>query len=97
MPPRDPSPELRHVFRSLKLGKLLPTLPERLRHARERKLDPEDVLLTILGDELQRRERQRLSLRALRAGVARWRPVLPTPHQHPNAPSRGPRGPVREE
>lgn len=69
MPPRDPSPELRHVFRSLKLGKLLPTLPERLRQARERKLDPEDVLLTILGDELQRRERQRLALRALRAGL----------------------------
>lgn len=69
MPPREPSPELKQTFKSLKLGKLLPLLPERLRQARERKMDPADVLLTILGDEVQRRDRQRLATRAARAGL----------------------------
>ncbi len=69
MPPRDPSPELRQVLKSLRLGKLLPTLPERLRQARERSLDPEDVLITILSDEVQRRRRQHLALKARKAGL----------------------------
>ena len=69
MPPRDPSPELQQTLRALKLGKLLPLLPERLRQARERSMDPEDVLLTVLGDELQRRQRQRFAMRAQKAGL----------------------------
>lgn len=69
MPPRDPSPELRQILKTLRLGKLLPTLSERLRQARDRKMDPEDVLLTILGDEVQRRARQRYANRALKAGL----------------------------
>lgn len=69
MPTRDPSRELVQILGQLKLGKLLPTLPERLRVARERELDPEDVLLTILGDEVHRRARQRTALRAARAGL----------------------------
>lgn len=69
MPPRDPSPELTQTLKALKLGKLLPLLPERLRQARERKMDPQDVLVTILGDEVHRRQRQRLSARARKAGL----------------------------
>jgi DNA replication protein DnaC len=69
MRPRDPSPELAQTLKALKLGKLLPLLPERLRQARERKMDPADVLVTILGDEVQRRARQRLANRAMKAGL----------------------------
>ena len=69
MPPREPSPDLRRTLKSLRLGRLLPLLPERLRQARQRKMDPEDVLLTILGDEVQRRQRQRFRLRAAKAGL----------------------------
>ncbi len=69
MPPRELSQDLRRVLKSLKLGKLLPVLPERLRQARERQMDPEDVLLMVLSDEMQRRQRQRITLRAKRAGL----------------------------
>lgn len=69
MRPRDPSPELVQTLKALKLGKLLPLLPERLRQARERKMDPADVLVTILGDEVGRRNRQRYANRALKAGL----------------------------
>jgi DNA replication protein DnaC len=69
MRPRDPTPELKQTLKALKLGKLLPTLPERLRQARERKMDPSDVLLTVLGDEVQRRSRRRLARRAAKAGL----------------------------
>ena len=67
MPPRELSKDLVRVLKSLKLGKLLPTLPERLRQARDRGMDPEDVLLLILSDEVQRRDRNRLVARAHRA------------------------------
>jgi DNA replication protein DnaC len=66
---RDIPTELTQTLKSLKLGKLLPTLPERLRQARERKMDPEDVLLTILADEVQRRDRQRIANRSAKAGL----------------------------
>jgi DNA replication protein DnaC len=71
MPQRELSADLRRIFKQLKLGKLLLTLPERLRQARERKMDPEDVLLTVLGDEVQRRDRQRIANRAGKAGLHR--------------------------
>lgn len=67
MPPRELSRDLVRVVKSLKLGKLLPTLPERLRQARDRSLDPEDLLLLLLSDEVQRRDRNRLASRAQRA------------------------------
>ncbi len=69
MRPRDPGPELTKTLKALKLGKLLPTLPERLRQARERQMDPEDVLVTVLGAEVDRRARQRLASRAKKAGL----------------------------
>ncbi len=65
----DVSPELRSAMKSLRLGKLLPILPERLRIARERKLDPEDVLLSLFTDEIQRRDQQRHARRAKAAGL----------------------------
>lgn len=68
-PQRELSQDLRRTLKALKLGKLLPILPERLRQARERQMDPEDVLLVVLSDEMQRRQRQRITLRAQRAGL----------------------------
>ena len=59
--------ELERALKALKLGQLLPILPERLRQANERQMQPADVLLLVLSDEVQRRERQRLIQRAKRA------------------------------
>jgi DNA replication protein DnaC len=70
MPPRELSRDLVRVVKSLKLGKLLPTLPERLRQARERSLDPEDLLLLLLSEEVQRRDGNRIASRAQRAQLA---------------------------
>lgn len=70
MPPRELSRDLVRVLKSLKLGKVLPTLPERLRQARDRGLDPEDLLLLLLSDEVQRRDRNRIATRAQRAHLA---------------------------
>ncbi len=66
---REPSADLVRVLKQLKLGKLLPTLAERLRQARERAMDPEDALLVVLSDEVQRRLRLRVANRASRAGL----------------------------
>lgn len=70
MPSRELSGDLSRTMKRLKLGRLLPVLPERLRQARERDMDPEDFLLMVLSDEDQRRQRQRLSRRAHKAGLA---------------------------
>jgi DNA replication protein DnaC len=70
MPQRDLSSDLQRCLKQLKLGKLIPVLPERLRQARERKMDPEDVLTMVLSDEAQRRLRERLKNRARAAGLA---------------------------
>jgi DNA replication protein DnaC len=67
MSPRKVNRELEQALKALKLGKLLPVLPERLRQAHERAMAPEDVLLLILSDEVQRRERQRVTNRARKA------------------------------
>ncbi len=69
MPPRDLSNDLKRTLKELKLGQLLPVLPERLRQARDRNMDPEDVLLVVLSDEVQRRQRQRVAMRAKKAGL----------------------------
>lgn len=70
MPPRELSRDLVRVLKTLKLGKVVPTLPERLRMARERGLDPEDLLLLLFSDEVQRRDRNRTASRAQRAQLA---------------------------
>jgi DNA replication protein DnaC len=66
---RELSPDLTRALKQLRLGMLLPVLPERLRMARERNLDPEDVLLTLLTDEIGRRARERHAMRAKKAGL----------------------------
>ncbi len=69
MPQRELHPDLRSALKKLRLGKMLPVVPERLRQARDKKMDPEDFLLLLLSDEVGRRQRQRLTNRAKTAGL----------------------------
>ena len=69
MRPAELSPDLVRAARRLKLGLILPILPERLRQARERGMDHEDLLLLLLSDEVQRRDRLSLGVRARKAGL----------------------------
>ena len=64
------SPELLHVLKSLKLGRLAPTLPDRLVQAREASMPLEDVLLLVLRDEVQRRANMRVQNRSRQAGLS---------------------------
>ena len=64
----DPvGPELRQILRTLKLGKLLDTLPERLTLARQQKMPHQDFMLLALSNEASRRDGQAATLRAQRA------------------------------
>lgn len=66
----DPvSAELKQVLRTLKLGKLLDTLPERLTLARQQHLAHADFLELVLADEVTRREANSAALRARTAGL----------------------------
>jgi hypothetical protein len=66
----DPvSVELRAVLRTLKLGKLLDTLPERLTLAKQQHLPNADFLELVLADEVARRETNSAALRARTAGL----------------------------
>ncbi|MCB9672510.1 MAG: ATP-binding protein [Alphaproteobacteria bacterium] len=65
----EPSRDLIAVMKSLKLGKLLPTLAERFRIAEERGLTHQDALLMVLSDEVQRRDQARIETRAHQAGL----------------------------
>lgn len=67
--PRDVSPDLKRAMKQLRLGRLLPGLPDRLSLARERGLDPEDLLLTLFSSEIQRRSQERHARRASEAGL----------------------------
>lgn len=68
--PIDPvSPELRQVLRTLKLGKLLDTLPERLTLAKQQQLPHAEFLELILADEVARRDTNSAALRARAAGL----------------------------
>ena len=50
------TPELRSLLRCLKLGQLMPTLPERLALARASELSHAEFLELILSDEASRRD-----------------------------------------
>jgi len=63
------SPDLRRVLRRLKLSPVLPTLPERLVLARQRKLPHAEFLELVLSDEVDRRERASAVRRARAAGL----------------------------
>jgi DNA replication protein DnaC len=64
MTPDAISPELTAVFRRLKLGRLLDTLPERLVLARQQHMAHQDFLLLLLHDEVARRDSAAVTLRA---------------------------------
>jgi DNA replication protein DnaC len=61
------SKDLKTVLRSLKLSKMLDTLPERLIAGRQSKMPHQDFLLTVLSDEVSRRQSNAVHLRAERA------------------------------
>jgi DNA replication protein DnaC len=66
----DPiSADLKQVLRTLKLGKLLTTLPERLTLARQQQLPHADFLELVLADEVARRDTNSAALRARAAGL----------------------------
>jgi DNA replication protein DnaC len=71
---RDPvrelvSAELRQTLRTLKLGKMLDTLPERLTLARQQQLPHADFLQLVLADEVSRRDAKSAFLRGRAAGL----------------------------
>ena len=64
MPTLTVPPELKALMRTLKLGQLLDTLPERLSLARSQNLTHIDFLEQLFSDEVQRRESDSAGLRA---------------------------------
>ena len=68
--PVDPiGPDLTRILRSLKLGGLGATLPERLALARARKMGHAAFLELLLSDEITRRDSRSAMLRAKAAGL----------------------------
>jgi DNA replication protein DnaC len=66
----DPlSGELRTILRTLKLGKLLDTLPERITLAKHHHLPHAEFLELVLADEITRRETTSAARRARAAGL----------------------------
>lgn len=63
------SPELTKVLKSLRLGRIADTLPERLALADRDHTPAEDLLLMILSDEVQRRAGSAAARRAEDAGL----------------------------
>jgi len=61
------SSELKQALRRLKLSPMVETLPERLALARQRKMPHQDFLLTVIIDEVERRDRLSARNRAQRA------------------------------
>ncbi|MBA4180747.1 MAG: ATP-binding protein [Anaerolinea sp.] len=61
-------PDLVALLKRLKLGQVIPTLPDRLALARAQKLDYAALLTLILADEVQRRDSLALERRLLAAG-----------------------------
>src|SRR5436190_10562618 len=59
---------LMRLLKRLKLGPLLPTLPDRLTLARAQQLDYVAFLTLLLADEVQRRDQQALERHLLQAG-----------------------------
>jgi DNA replication protein DnaC len=61
--------ELKQTLRTLKLGRMLDTLPDRLALARQQQLTHVDFLQLVLADEISRRENTSAGLRARAAGL----------------------------
>jgi DNA replication protein DnaC len=64
----DLTPDLVRRLKRLRLGGLLPTLPDRVTHARQGKLSHVEFLELLLQDEIDRRDSHDLSLRLEQAG-----------------------------
>jgi DNA replication protein DnaC len=62
------APDLVRRLKRLRLGGLLPTLPDRATHARQAKLSPVEFLELLLQDEIDRRDSQGLTRRIEAAG-----------------------------
>jgi DNA replication protein DnaC len=62
------TPDLVRRLKRLRLGGLLPALPDRAAHARQAKLSPLEFLELLLQDEIDRRNSQSLALRLAAAG-----------------------------
>ncbi len=69
----DVKPSLKAVLKRLKLGGLVPTLPDRAAYAQKASLSPLDFLELALQDEIDRRENLSLSTRLERAGFEEQR------------------------
>jgi DNA replication protein DnaC len=66
----DPiSPDLTQVLRTLKLSRMLDTLPDRLTLAKQQNLSHQAFLELVLSDEASRRDTQSAALRARKAGL----------------------------
>lgn len=63
------SPELMAVMKRLRLGRLLPTLPDRIAMAEKDQMPLEDFLLALLIDEANRRQSDSATKRASDAGL----------------------------
>jgi IstB-like ATP binding protein len=61
-------PDLVRRLKRLRLGGLLPTLPDRATHARQAKLSPLEFLELLLQDEIDRRNSKGLQQRLVTAG-----------------------------
>lgn len=66
--PSSISPDLTQVLKRLKLGGLLPILPDRLALAKQRQMDYGSFLELVLSDEITRREQGNLERRLRAAG-----------------------------
>jgi len=82
MSPKTPavSAELKAALKTLKLGKLIDVLPDRLLLAHQQKMAHQDLLLLVLHDEISRRQSTATTRRAKQAGLdpdmvfERWDP-----------------------
>src|SRR5204862_5486902 len=82
------SPELKTLLRSVKLGRMLDTLPERLALANSRDMGHAEFLELVLADEVTRRETTSAALRARTAGLdadmcfENWDPATKVTYDH---------------
>ncbi len=69
MTPKTLSAELKAAMKQLRLGRLIPTLPDRIALAEKDDLPIEDFLLMVFVDEVNRRQSESASRRADNAGL----------------------------
>ena len=63
------SPELKAAMKQLRLGKMLPTLADRIELAKKNNLPVEELLTTIFIDEIERRRSTASARRSVEAGL----------------------------